>query len=286
MANVQWIKIAVDIFDNRKIRQIESMPEGESVLLIWLKLICLAGSVNDGGYIYFTKEIPYTEEMLATHFNKPLATIRLALKTFQSFRMIEIIDNIIQLSNWEKYQDTNRLAEIREKNRLRKQAQREREKEEKLLMSRDSHVTDCDNHATEREGERDKDISSDISKDISSSKLHQKNSNCPYQDVVDKFNEICVSYPKVIKCTAKRIKAIKARWTEYNQNFDTFVELFEKAEASPFLKGNNKNKWSATFDWLIESANMIKVLEGNFDSKGGEKLASEKPSFSEFRKLV
>lgn len=165
MADVKWIKIAVDIFDNRKIKQIESMPDGESLLIIWFKLLCLAGNVNDGGLIYLTKEIPYTDEMLATQFNKPLANVRLALKTFEAFGMIEIINNMILLSSWEKYQNTDKLAEIREQNRLRKQAQREREK--KLLPSRDSHVTDdgqvtpC--HATDIDKNKNID---NISKDI------------------------------------------------------------------------------------------------------------------------
>ena len=131
MADVKWIKIAVDIFDNRKIKQIESMPDGESLLIIWFKLLCLAGNVNDGGLIYLTKEIPYTDEMLATQFNKPLANVRLALKTFEAFGMIEIINNMILLSSWEKYQNTDRLAEIREKDRERK---RKKRAEQKLLL--------------------------------------------------------------------------------------------------------------------------------------------------------
>ncbi len=167
MADVKWIKIAVDIFDNRKIKQIENMPDGESLLIIWFKLLCLAGNVNDGGLIYLTKEIAYTDEMLATQFNKPLANVRLALKTFEAFGMVEIINNMILLSSWEKYQNTDRLAEIREQNRLRKQAQREREK--KLLPSRDSHgtgegqVTPC--HATDIDKSKNIDIDN-ISKDI------------------------------------------------------------------------------------------------------------------------
>lgn len=128
MADVKWIKIAVDMFDNRKIKQIGSMPEGDSLLLMWVQLLCLAGNVNDGGFIYLTKEIPYTDEMLATQFNKPISTVRLALKTFEQFGMIEIINNMIFLSSWEKYQSTDRLATIREKDRERKRRKREAEK--------------------------------------------------------------------------------------------------------------------------------------------------------------
>lgn len=176
MANVKWIKIAVDIFDNRKIKQIESMPDGESMLIIWFKLLCLAGNVNDGGLIYLTKEIPYTDEMLATQFNKPLATVRLALKMFETFGMVEIINNMIFLSSWEKYQNTDKLAEIREQNRLRKQAQREREKI-KLLPSRDCHVTNSGqvthSHATDIDIDKEIDIDN-ISKDILSKPARHK----------------------------------------------------------------------------------------------------------------
>lgn len=196
MADVKWIKIAVDIFDNRKIKQIESMPDGESLLIIWFKLLCLAGNVNDGGLIYLTKEIPYTDEMLATQFNKPLANVRLALKTFEAFGMIEIINNMILLSSWEKYQNTDKLAEIREQNRLRKQAQREREK--KLLPSRDCHVTDdgqvtpC--HATDIDKNKNID---NISKDILKKSTRHKYG--AYKNVLlsdDDLEKLKTEFPK------------------------------------------------------------------------------------------
>lgn len=137
MADVKWIKLSVDMFNNRKIRQIEFMPEGTSVLLVWVKLLCLAGQCNDNGCIYLTKEIPYTEEMLSQQFNTPLTTIRLALSVFQQFEMIDIDSDVIHISNWDVYQNTEGLEKIREQNRIRKRKQREREKQA-LLMSRDT----------------------------------------------------------------------------------------------------------------------------------------------------
>lgn len=136
MADVKWIKLSVDMFNNRKIRQIEFMPEGTSVLLVWVKLLCLAGQCNDNGCIYLTKEIPYTEEMLSQQFNMPLTTIRLALSAFQQFEMIDIDSDVIHISNWDVYQNTEGLEKIREQNRIRKRKQREREKQA-LLVSRD-----------------------------------------------------------------------------------------------------------------------------------------------------
>jgi predicted phage replisome organizer len=128
MAEIKWIKLSIDIFNNRKIKQIECLPEGDAIIVIWVKLLCLAGTINDSGQIYFTKEIPYTDQMLANQFGRPLTTIQLALKTFEQFGMVEVIDNILCVSNWEKYQSVDRLSEIREYNRLAKQKQRQKKK--------------------------------------------------------------------------------------------------------------------------------------------------------------
>ena len=128
MADVKWIKIVTNIFDNRKVRQIETMPDGDSILVIWFKLICLAGSINDNGMIYLTPEIPYTDEMLASQFGRPLSVVRLALRTFEKFQMIEVVDDFLCLPSWEKYQSAEKLAGIRSKNAERQARYRERQR--------------------------------------------------------------------------------------------------------------------------------------------------------------
>ena len=253
MADVKWIKLATNIFDNRKIRQIETLPDGTAVIVVWLKLLCLAGSINDSGMVYFTKEIPYTEQMMAAQFNMPLSTVQLALRTFEQFGMIEVEDNVLHIANWEKYQNIEGMERIREQNRNRKRIQRERQKQALLEgMSNDRHVTVTQGHATdieedkEREEEREKD-------------------NIDYKGVSALYNSICISFPSVKTLSEQRKKAIRARLKAYTM--DDFKLLFEKAEASDFLKGGNGSNWSATFDWLIKDANMAKVLDGNYDNK-------------------
>lgn len=159
MAEVKWIKVSTDMFNNnRKIKQIEVMPEGDAILVIWLKLLLLAGNINDGGAIYLTPEIPYTDEMLANELRRPLTTVRLALSTFEQFGMIEIIDNILRLSSWEKYQNTDRLLELREYNRLAKQKSRQKQKQ--LLTVNDTSMTSQSCQAIEEDIEKDKDLES------------------------------------------------------------------------------------------------------------------------------
>ena len=130
MADVKWIKVSTSMFESsRKIKQIENMPEGDTILVIWLKLLLLAGNVNDNGAIYITPQIPYTEEMLANELRRPLTTVRMALSVFESFGMIEIVDQVYYLSSWEKYQSTDKLTEIREYNRKAQQKSREKRKQ-------------------------------------------------------------------------------------------------------------------------------------------------------------
>ena len=75
--------------------------------------------------VYFTKDIPFTDQMLSTYFNKPISTIQLALNTFQRFGMIDIVDELIHVSNWEEYQNIDGLEKIREQTRKRVQRHRE-----------------------------------------------------------------------------------------------------------------------------------------------------------------
>lgn len=91
----------------------------------------------------------------------------------------------------------------------------------------------------------------------------------PYKAIVALYHDICKSYPKLSSVTAKRKRAMAARFKEHGHDLDTFRELFEKAEASPFLKGKNKRNWSADFNWLMESENMAKVLENTYNTENG-----------------
>lgn len=161
MADVKWIKVSTGMFEsNRKIKQIETMPEGDTILVIWLKLLLLAGNINDRGAIYITPEIPYTEEMLATELRRPITTVRMALKLFESFGMIEIIDSVYYLSAWEKYQSTDKLDEIREQNRKRVAKHREKKR---LAKSNDTVTLQVTlGNALEEEGEEEKEKEGDF----------------------------------------------------------------------------------------------------------------------------
>lgn len=94
----------------------------------------------------------------------------------------------------------------------------------------------------------------------------------PFAKIVELYHAICTSYPKLRAIEGNRQKQITARWKKYG-GIEAFQELFEKAEVSDFLKGENEKAWAADFDWLIRPTNMSKVLEGKYDNdkmKGGQ----------------
>lgn len=129
MAEVKWIKIVTDIFDDEKILMIENLPDRDSIIVIWFKLLCMAGKQNNSGVFLFNDRIPYTDEMLATIFRRPLNTVRLALKTFEEYGMIEIINNTITIPKWEKHQSLDALENSRKQTRDRVAKYRKKQKE-------------------------------------------------------------------------------------------------------------------------------------------------------------
>ncbi len=114
MAEVKWIKIVTDIFDDEKMLLIESLPSADSIIVIWFKLLCLAGKNNNSGVFMLNDRIAYTDEMLATIFRRDVNTVRLALKTFEMYGMVEIINDVITIPNWSKHQTLDQLEERKE----------------------------------------------------------------------------------------------------------------------------------------------------------------------------
>lgn len=162
---LQWIKLQTNIFDNRKIQHIETMPDADTILVVWFKLLALAGTINDDGNIYLTREIPYTALSLAQLFRRPVNTVTLALQLFEKLGMIEIIDDFMRLSNWEKYQNTDAIAAAREKTRKRVAAFRERQRLAQIEAKNVCNATVTASNAIEKD------------KDIEEEKEQRKNEN-------------------------------------------------------------------------------------------------------------
>ena len=281
MDGVKWIKITTDIFDDEKILLIESLPEADSIIVIWFKLLCLAGKMNNSGVFMLNDKIAYTNKMLSTIFRRKESTVQLALKTFEQFGMVKIIDGVITIPNWGKHQN---LEQMEDRKRYQREYQREYRKKQKLLASGENEGENSDSkclhkhlhedlhkpniNSLEGEEEEEEDKEKEIERDIKVlSDFSPEKSPEPHPaDIVNLFNSICKSFPQVKQLTENRKKAIKARLRTYT--LADFETVFRNAESSAFLKGKNKRNWSATFDWILNDSNFAKILEGNYsDSK-------------------
>lgn len=269
MAEVKWIKIVTDIFDDEKMLLIDGLPEHDAIIVIWFKLLCLAGKQNNGGVFMISDRIAYTDEMLATIFHRPLNTVRLALRTFEKYGMIEIIDDTITIPNWSKHQTLDAYERKKQNDRLRQARKRKEQRAMIAEKSLDSRVTiadasrDVTQVETEEDTERDLEGETEVEGENT---LSASQAECPFAKIRELYHKICISFPAIRAIDGNRRKAVAARWRAY-KSLDTFEELFSIAEASSFLKGRNDRNWSADFDWMMKPTNFSKILEHKYDDR-------------------
>lgn len=130
---MKWIKLATNIFDQGKIKLIMRMPAGDTIIAIWLQILTHCGKECQDGILRISNEVPYTADMLAMIFGREPATMKLALETFQQLKMIEVIDGVYCLPNWNKYQSPDKYEINRAKDRKRLQEWRKKQKEKSGL---------------------------------------------------------------------------------------------------------------------------------------------------------
>ena len=206
MAEIKWIKLTTDMFDNRKIKHLRKLPEGNNVVLIWVMLLTLAGRCNAGGMIFLTENIPYTTKMLADELDFEENTVNLALKALSSLGMVVTNENgMLEIAGWREHQNIEGMEKIREQNRLR---QARFKRKQKLLAD---NVTD---NVTVTEGNA---IDKDKEEDIRYKEL--------YNNIVEHLNQKAGT--KFKPTTAKTKTAIHARLSE-GFSFDDFITVIDK----------------------------------------------------------
>lgn len=249
-----WLKLNRNFFKRHDIQIIEAMTNGKDYILFYLKLLC--ESVDHEGNLRFSDQIPYNEEMLATITNTNVDIVRSAIKCFTELGMMEILDD-----------GTLYMNEVQKMLGCETEwAQKQREYRARKRQGADNVLSLSDKRKSiEIETEKELEIET------------EKRESTPYQQIADFYNDTCVSFPRITTLSDARKKAIKARLKTYS--LEDFQTMFEKAEASSFLKGGNDRNWSATFDWMIKDSNMAKILDGNYDNKDRKKKDALEQSY-------
>lgn len=290
MTDVKWVKLKVGMFDGESFKKIKRAKIGgqnfrDKLTAVWFELLDFAGKCNHGGAFINDHEIPFTNlDDISAMIDREPEELQLCMSYYVNQGMIEIIDDIYQLSNWTKYQNEDKLSQIREQNRIRQANFRAR----KALKAPEPDVSE------EEEGGVTCNVTQSVTGNVMntlpsisySSSISISNSlegieeiegsgeeekqpasnRIDYMAIKALYNELCPSFPSCVTMSDARKKAIKARFTS-GYTMEHFKMLFLKAEASSFLKGHNGRNWIASFDWLIKDSNMAKVLSGNYDDR-------------------
>lgn len=188
-------------------------------------------------------------QSLAEETGLTVMNVRTAIKHLKLTQEITVSQHskfsVITVKNYDAYQTANKVAN----NQLTGNQQ-----------ATNRQLTTIEEGKKERKEEYNKSPKGDYESRTPESSI--------YATIRELYNSVCGSYPRLVKMSDARKKSISAR-LKTGYTLDDFQTLFEKAEASDFLKGANKRNWSATFDWLICDSNMAKVLDGNYDAKEG-----------------
>ena len=212
MADVKWIKITTDVFDDEKILLIESLPDAYAIIVVWFKLLCLAGKQNNSG-VFMMGQIAYTDKMLATIFRMKESTVTMALQTFEQFGMIEIIDGVITIPNWGKHQN---LDQLESKKQYMRNYMREYREKQKALTCKDNCKTNSKANVSEADKEEDKD----------------KEKELDIRDIISDSDESATPAPGK---KTKSDKPVKHKYGEYKNVLLTDEELQKlKSEYSDY----------------------------------------------------
>ena len=235
-----WLKLYDDFFGSVRIKKLRKIAGGDTYLIIYLKMQLKA--MKTGGVLEYTGLEDSFAEELALDLDEEPENVAVTINYLLRCGLMETSD---QREYFVPYAVLNTGSESASTQRVREHRAR------KALQ--------CNTDETEVKhlGNAEKEIEKE--KEIELEKRERVN----YQRIADMYNETCVSFPRLKSMSESRKKAIKARLNTYTE--EDFKTLFEKAEASSFLKGENNRNWTATFDWLIKDSNMAKVLDGNYD---------------------
>lgn len=243
-----WLQLKNTYFNQLIQKKMRRQENGIEMQVIYLRMMLL--SLDNNGYIYYQGVYEGIAEELAEEFNEPVDIVE---KTID-FLILNKLATSDGVGDSIYIPEAVACTKIESSSAERMRRKRERDK----TSQSDTEVTESDEDTKKRDAT-----------DTYTDTIYITN----YQKIISMYNDTCVSFPKVKQLSDKRKKAIKARLNNYT--LEDFKKLFEMAESSSFLKGQNNRNWMANFDWLICDSNMAKVLDGNYQDRYSRQQPTE-----------
>ncbi len=263
MASIEWIKLSVHLFENAKIRYLKERFGKEAVLL-WVYLLTLAGKRNDAGRLMISDNIAYSVRQLARDFEIRIPELRRILRFMEEMGMIENMNGCIVICGWNEHQSAEKLQLIREQTRLRVAKYRAKNKEKCNVTDSVTvtlPVTQC-NAVEENRKEKNR-LEKKRGEESDGPLPQERGEHLSFEELKELYRECCPSLIEYCPLEESRRAEVEMLLEEYPSEY--FKKLFNKAQASPFLKGDNPRGWRAGFEWLMRPVNIGKVMVGTYD---------------------
>ena len=232
-----WLKLHDSFFRDVRVKALLRQPGGNEAFIIFLKLF--VESLRTEGTIYSESIAEEFTEELAILIDEDKEKIERAMQLLTKHRLITLNDSELVFVDY----DFCVGSESDSAKRVRKHRE---------MLQSNNDVTESNNDVT---------FCNDI-KRREDKKREEKNNNVNF--IINLYHEKCPSLPKVSKITDKRRSLIEARLKDYS--IEDIKNAFILSENSDFLR-NGKDTWKgASFDWILNPNNIVKILEGNYSS--------------------
>lgn len=147
MYKLQWLKLELKIFSNRKIQILLKELDGDTYFRVWIQLLTISMECNCEGKLVIGEDKPMTIENFSKIMGKSKKKIEKIIKKFQELNMLIVEEGAYKIKNWDKYQSVEAFEKYQEQNRLRQQKYREKVKNE----NEKSNVTVTQNNIEEKD---------------------------------------------------------------------------------------------------------------------------------------
>ena len=257
--DVGWIKLSRKLLPSKNY-----LGEKFTRPMCWIDLLLLAEWRSERTFFHRgiqvvvkRGQIAMSLDELHKRWNLSVNTVRRRLDEMRKDGRIEwITDNVISritIINYEKYQGTDSVSETKQEQRDTPSAPCNADIEP-IKVEHQSQVEDADVIEADT-----------VLPDLPPVK-EKINVDCEF--VLRLYHHLCPSLPKVLKLSDKRKTKIRIRFEEMNCDYEVLQTVFEKAETSRFMRGDNNRGWKADFDWIFTNGtNWVKILEGKYDNK-------------------
>lgn len=244
-----WLQMRKDFFNDKRVKKLRKIAGGDTYTIIYLKMMLY--SLEKEGVLEFEGVEKSLAEEIALVLDEDADNVQIAVNFLIQCGLL------VDMGNNQYF-----LREVAEnlgsEGASAKRVRDYRERQKALQCNTDvTEMKQIGNVEREKEREKEKE-----------KRREDKRERINYQEIVDMYNDTCVSFPRITSLSDARKKAIRARAKTHD--IQDFALMFQKAEASDFLKGKNDRNWSATFDWMIKDSNMAKILDGNYDNRGSQ----------------